>query len=117
MKELLINTLSALGYPVILHGSMAEDAAFPDSFITFLTLDAPEAAAFDNETALTEWQYQVNFYSNDPAKVESEPKKIRAALKAAGFIPQGKGRDLPSDEPTHTGWTADYYYIENEMEV
>ena len=116
MKDLLIEKLSALGYPVILHGSMAEDEAFPDSFITFYTLDAPEAAAFDNDTALTVWQYQVNFYSNDPALVESEPKRIRAALKLAGFIPQGKGRDLPSDEPTHTGWTCDYYYLEIEME-
>lgn len=116
MKDLLITTLAALGYPVILHGSMAEGEAFPDNFITFLTLDAPEAAAFDNGTALTVWQYQVNFYSNDPAKVASEPPKIRTALKAAGFIPQGKGRDLPSDEPTHTGWTCDYYFLENEME-
>lgn len=114
MKSLLIGTLEALGHPVILQGTIAPEEKLPQSFITFWTDDSFEAAAFDNETALTAWDYQVNFYSTDPALVETEAARIRAALKAAGFIPQGKGRDLPSDTPGWTGWTQDFYYLENE---
>ena len=114
MKELLIQTLDILGYPVMLQGTLSDDAPYPDSFITFLTVDSFGTSAFDNETASTAWRYQVTFYSVDPALLATEAARIRATLKAAGFIPQGKGRDLPSDEPTHTGWTQDFYYLENE---
>lgn len=114
MKKLLIKTLEQFGYPVILQGTIAEDEPYPESFITFWTDDSEEAAAYENETALTAWSYQVNFYSTDPELVETVAAKIRTAMKAAGFIPRGKGRDLPSDEPTHTGWTQNFYYLENE---
>lgn len=115
MKELLIDTLSSLGDPVILQGTLAEDAAFPPCLITFFTIGSPEAAAFDNDTALTAWEYQITVYADDPLVVKSKSEEIRAALKAAGFIPQGKGKDIPSGEPTHTGWTCNYIYLENEM--
>ena len=114
MKELLQNTLAALGYPVILQGSLAENATYPKAFITFLTLGSPAAAEFDNETALTAWEYQVTFYADNPDTVKAEAVRIRNALKAAGFVPQGKGRDIPSDEPSYTGWTCDYYYLQLE---
>ena len=114
MKRLLIETLEALGYPVYLQGTFAADEEYPDNFITILTLDSPDVAHFDNEPVGTEWSYQVVFYGNDPTVVEAEAKRIRLTLKAAGFIPQGKGRDIPSDEPTHTGWVNDYLYFESE---
>lgn len=114
MKELLLNALLPLGYPVRLQGTMSENEPYPPGFITVLTLGSPEAASYDNDTAATEWQYQVTFYSDDPALVATEAARIRATLKAAGFIPQGKGRDIPSDDPAYTGWTCDYYYLEME---
>ena len=114
MKNKLFNTLQPLGYPVYLHGAMLESEPYPDSFITIWTLDSESAADYDNENALTAWQFQVTFYSNSAAAIPAAFKTIRATLKAAGFIPQGKGRDLPSDQPTHTGWTCDFYILENE---
>ena len=39
------------------------------------------------------------------------PDLLRKAKKA-GFIPQGKGQDILSDEPTHTGWAMDFIYKE-----
>ena len=112
IKTLLITTLDKLGYPVYLQNSIDEDAEYPDSFITFMTVDSYDAASYDNNTVAWSWHLQVIFYSSDPALVKSEPAKITAALKAAGFIPQGRGRDIPSDEPTHTGWAMDFYYLE-----
>lgn len=112
MKALLIDTLETLGYPVYLLGTIGEDEPFPPSFITFFTLDSPDNAHFDNAPASWAWRYQVTFYSSDPALVASVPDEIRKALRAVGFIPNGRGRDIPSDEPTHTGWTQEYYMIE-----
>ena len=112
MKTLLIETLEATGYPAFLQGAFAEDEQYPDSFITFFTLSGDDAAHFDNEALGTAWGYQVIFYSNDPRLIATVPGDIYRRMKAAGFIPQGRGRDIPSDEPTHTGWAMEFYYLE-----
>lgn len=112
MKTLLIDTLEKLGYPVYLQGTMPEDEEYPESFITFFTNDSDDAAHFDNEPVGVAWQYQVIFYSSDPHLVSNVPKDIRVNMRRAGFIPQGYGRDIPSDEPTHTGWAMEFYYLE-----
>lgn len=114
MKEKLIATLEAAGYPVYLQGTLLENEPYPDNFITFWTADSSSAADFDNESAATAWSYQIINYGTNPANVATIAKELRSLLKAAGFIPQGKGRDIPSDEPTHTGWACDYLYLENE---
>lgn len=112
MKTKLINTLAALGFPVYLQGAAPDN--YDDSFITFWTIDTPAAAEFDNKLMVTQWQFYVYFYSTDPALVQSSAEAIRTTLKAAGFIPQGKGRDLLSDEPTHTGWVQEFTILEEE---
>ena len=112
MKELLYNTLVTLGYPVYLQGTAPQD--YPEHFITFWTIDTPAAAEFDNALALTQWQFYVYFYSTDPDVLRRGAQEIRDALKAAGFTPQGKGRDLLSDEPTHTGWVQQFSIYEEE---
>jgi len=38
--------------------------------------------------------------------------QAKAALKAAGFIPDGSGHDVLSDESTHTGRGLTLLYIE-----
>lgn len=114
MKSLLIETLEATGYPVFLQGTMAPDEPYPASFITFFTLSSEDATHLDNEPSGTAWRFEVIFYSSDPRLIATIPDDIRKRLRAAGFIPQGRGRDIPSDEPTHTGWAAEYYYLDME---
>lgn len=114
MKEKLFEILQTFGAPIYLQGTLAENADYPGEFITYITTDSETAAAYDNDEAATAWAFQIAYYSNDPAKVDSAQKKIRATLKAAGFIPQGRGYDLPSDRADFTGWVCDYYYLENE---
>lgn len=114
MKDLLIQTLSALGYDVILQGSLAENEPYPESFITFTTISSPETVHLDDNPHGTQWQYSVIFYTSNPALMSTVPIQIYNAMRGAGFVPQGKGFDIPSDEPTHTGWANEYYYLDIE---
>lgn len=114
MKQKLIEILSQFGYPVFLQGSLNEDEGYPDTFITFWTDEVLDNAHYDDNATAYAWDFSVIIYSNDPSVIDSKKEEIRKALKSAGFIPQGKGMDVPSDEPTHTGWQMNYYYIEYE---
>lgn len=112
MKKKLISILETFGYPVFLQGSLNSDEKYPDSFITFWTDYTSDNAHYDDDVHSVVWSFSVIFYSSNPTLVNTKPDKIRAALKSAGFIPQGKGQDIPSDEPTHTGWAMDYLFNE-----
>lgn len=113
MKNLLIDTLETFGYPVILQGTLAENEQYPDNFITFQTIGSPEQDFLDGEPHGTQWRYAVIFYSSDPEIIPKKSAEIFDKLKEAGFIPQGKGTDILSDEPTHTGWVMEFIYLEN----
>ena len=103
MEDLIISTLSELGYPVKQQGSLQPEEAYPHHFFTFWN-DATDGSGFysNTETAMV-WQYSINFYSTDPEKIGSEFLKAKQLLKAAGFIVTGLGYSVMSDEPTHTG--------------
>lgn len=45
----------------------------------------------------------MNFYSNDPNLVNTKLLEAKKIFKQNGFIVRGKGYDVASDEPTHTG--------------
>lgn len=109
----IVDILEALGFPVFLQGTLGENEPFPPTFLTYTTVDSPDAFPFDNEPTHTAWEYQVIVYSNDRQTLEETAAASRTALKAAGFIPQGKGSDIPSDEPTHTGWICNYKLLTN----
>lgn len=113
MKDLLIDVLERFcPNNVFLQGTLDENAKYPETFITFWTYDVPEGSHYDDEAHSFDWSFLVNIYSSDQKKLNTMPEQIRQALKGAGFIPQGKGNDLPSDVPTHTAWTMDVLYRE-----
>lgn len=116
MKRKLINALVGCGFvegeTLFLHGTMNPDKVYPETFVTFWTDSTDDNAHYDNKATAVDWAFSVILYSANPATVNTKPDEIRAALKAAGFIPQGKGSDAPSDEPTHTGWAMDYITTE-----
>lgn len=116
MKRKLIDTLTACGFvegqTLFLHGTMNPEEAYPETFVTFFADSTENNGFFDNKTKAVDWTFSVILYSENPATVNTRPDEIRAALKVAGFIPQGKGNDIMSDEPTHTGWTMDFVITE-----
>lgn len=112
MKQKLVTELAKFGYPVFLQGSMNADDPYPETFITFFSNDTPPISHYDNEAVSYAWDFSVMFYSSDPVLVNSKPEEIRAALKKAGFVSQGKGQDIASDEQSHTGWAMEFSYIE-----
>lgn len=112
MKNKLIAVLSQYGFPVMLQGTLNPEEDYPETFITFWTDDTSDGAHFENETSSFDWAFSVMLYSSNPETVNTLPATIRAELKAAGFIPQGKGFDIPSDNPTHTGWAMEFIITE-----
>lgn len=121
MKQRLINALQSCGFvdgeTIFLQGTINPGEAYPSSFVTFWTNYTENAAHFDNAVHSVDWDFSVMFYSNDPAQVQTKPLEIAAALRAAGFIQQGKGNDLASDIDTHTGWAMDFIGTETETEI
>lgn len=111
MKQRLIAALERCGFvegkTIFLQGTMNPEEPYPDSFITFWCNDTDDKTHLDNEVTAWDWSFSVIFYSNNPTLVNTKPKEILAVLKSAGFISQGKGNDIPSDEPTHTGWAME----------
>lgn len=102
MVDLLISTLEGL-YPIRLQGSLLPDEPYPDHFFTFWNDAADGESYFDNEEGAILWQYSLNFYSNNPALVNSVLLEAKKLLKTSGFIVSGAGYTVMSDKPTHTG--------------
>ena len=116
MKQKLINALKSCGFvegaTMFLQGTISPDERSPETFVTFWVDSTENNGHFDNAVVAIDWAFSVMLYSNDPATVNTKPNEIRTALTAAGFIPQGKGHDIYSDEPTHTGWAMDFIFTE-----
>lgn len=113
MKQKLIDILEKhCPNNVYLQGTMNPEEAYPAEFVTFWTPITSDGAHYDNAATSVDWTFYVIYYSNDPLQVNTKPFEIAADLKAAGFVQQGKGNDILSDEPTHTGWAMDFVCTE-----
>ena len=115
MKQKLIDILERFcPANVFLQGTRNPDEAYPPELLTFWTTATSDESHYDNEVHSVEWEFYVIYYAADPLLVNTKPLEIAAALKAAGFVQQGKGRDIVSDEPTHTGWAMEFTYSEKQ---
>ena len=112
VDKALIEILETFGVPVYRQGSMSNEAVYPATFITYWNSDSPDHAHYDNATFGTVWSFTVNVYSSDPDTPPTMIGQIRQALKEAGWIVQGKGYDVQSDEPTHTGRGIECEYLQ-----
>lgn len=112
MEDLLIDILNHFDLPVIRQGSMADDDEYPKEFFTFWNNDSNDESHYDNVAVSTVWDFDVNFYSSDPGNVNKMVTKAINELRHAGFIISGKGYDVGSDEPTHTGKGVNVLYLE-----
>lgn len=103
MEDNLISTLSTLGYPVFLQGSLLANEPYPDHFFTFWNDDTNGLSYYDDRENAIEWAYSVNFYSVNPTLVNTKLLEAKALLKSQGWVVSGAGYSVMSDEPTHTG--------------
>ena len=111
MEDNLIAILSGFGYPVYRQGSMSNNEKYPPTFFTFWNYDSPGHSHYDNDDYGTEWDFNIYVYSNNPELTYSLLDQARTALKQAGWICQGKGFDVQSDEETHTGRGLNVIYM------
>ena len=116
MKDALISLLETFGYPVRLQGSLAENEQYPESFFTFWNNDSEDACHYDNKVRAWVWDFTIYFYSANPALTNTVLEEARQLLDAAGWIMSGKGYDVASDEPTHTGRAIDIMYRQRRSE-
>ncbi len=114
MEDLLIQTLEEMGYPIIRQGSMTDEEEYPESFFTFWNNDCYGRGFYDDGETQSVWDYDLNFYSTDPSLTHTKLLEAKQLLKSEGFIVCGKGHDVASDEPTHTGRGINVFYLENE---
>lgn len=114
VKLLLINTLNGTfkDYPIYLQGSMSVDETYPDSFFTYWNNSTNDNAFYDNTETETIWDIDLNFYSNNPLLVNTVLVQAKTLLKAVGFIVDGAGYDVLSDEHTHTGRGINLKFIQ-----
>lgn len=115
MRGTLISILEGLNNPALpvrLQGSLGPKEAYPPAFFTYWNVETPEASHYDNKAHAYIWRYTVYFYATDPTLVDSETLAAIAALEAAGWIIDGKGYDVPSDEITHTGRAFEAVFVE-----
>ena len=117
MKDELISLLETFGYPVRQQGSLAENEAYPASFFTFWNNDSSDLCHYDNHVRAWVWDFSVFFYSTDPALVNSILDEARQLLLATGWIMSGRGYDVATDEPSHTGRAIDVMFRQRYNET
>ena len=113
MKNLLIETIENLGYPVFQQGALGENEEYPDTFFTFWNNSSNDRSHYDNEAVNYVWDFDLNIYSIDPSLVNSLLLEAKEKLIKEGFIVNGKGYDVASDESTHTGRGINIKIIDN----
>lgn len=111
-RDEVVGIIEETGYPCWLMGQMPADEKYPHSFFAYLCESAPHGEYYDNKPCSTIWTFGIGFYSDDPFLVESETNDLVERLLSAGWVVDGSGEDVQSDEPTHTGRRIVAYKID-----
>lgn len=115
VKKLLLDTLDEnFHLPIYIQGSLSVDDVYPESFFTYWNNSTTDDEFYDNTETQTIWDFDLNFYSSDPVMVNSILLQAKPMLKAVGFIVDGSGYDVMSDEVTHTGRGINILFIERK---
>lgn len=113
--ELIALLQEEYNLPVKRQGSLSPREGYPKEFFTFWNNDTDGVADYDNRSRAYVWVYDVNFYSTDPERVQAVTLSAIELLRENGWIIDGKGADVPSDEITHTGRGFTAYFREREV--
>lgn len=111
MEDLLIELVSSLGYPVFRQGSLTEDETYPSTFFTYWNNTEINHSAYDNDTAIMQYEYDLNVYSTSIDTCYELLDQATKLLKEHKFIVTQFGFDLYSDEITHVGRGINVSYL------
>ena len=109
MEDKLIEVLSEFEFPVLLQGSLLPDEPYPDDFFTFWNNSSDLDSFYDDNSTEIIYDYDINFYSNNPENVYKYIELAIQKLKKAGFE--------ISDEITHTGRGFTIEFIKQQRSV
>ena len=107
----IFKLLNSLNYPVFMQGSMSTDFPYPDRFITYYWFSSADIWRFNNEATATTYTCQVTIYAALPSLMDEVLAKVIDLLLKNGYTKSDGGRMVPSDEPSHIGWSIDFNYI------
>lgn len=82
--------------------------ALPDRFLIYRVVADPDISHYNNVPARRAYTIQVNLYLKTKADLDTYPGYLDTALIAAGFRPQGNGRDTDQLDTGHWGWSKNY---------
>lgn len=112
MEDSLIELLEAYGFPVYRQGSLSDSDTYPSDFFTFWNSDSTDHNHYNNSNYGIVWTFDIYFYSNNPSNTYTYLSNAIDSLKSNGWIVNGRGFDVQTDEPTHTGRGFTAYYLE-----
>lgn len=113
MEDLLIELVSSLGYPMFRQGSLTEKDPYPDTFFTYWNNSETNHSAYDNNTVIAQYEYDLNVYSTSIDMCYELLDQATKLLKQNKFVITQFGYDLYSDEVTHVGRGINISYIGN----
>lgn len=104
IKQSIVDILTeAFDVPVIQQGSLSDDDTYPDDFFAFWNSNSSSSDFYDNTKNAIIWEFELNFYSNNPEHTNACLLIAAQVMEAHGWIIDGEGYDVVSDEETHTG--------------
>lgn len=108
-RLVLINALEGV-VPAFLNGTLSP-SEYPDEYCTFFQFSSRNES-YSNGIAVIRHGFNIRAYARTPERLEEITESILSTLRGLGFIADGNGYDLTSDETGRLGWTVDTYFLE-----
>lgn len=112
LEEVFSELESENGMPYSRQGSYEPDEELPSDFFTFFNVNTEFDDFFDDFPTICNWEWQIMFYTNNPANLYNGLELFIEKAKEKGFLFEGKGKDIFCDEPSYVGRTVKTTYVE-----
>lgn len=110
MTNYLIELLETLGFDVIQQGTLDQEEECPTSYFTIYNWDNPRTTYYNNKHRAVEYNYQIQFYSQDFKMVDEIVDKAVQLLEENGFLIDEEPTDDYSDRKDYIAKSFDVTY-------
>lgn len=101
------------GFPFSRQGSYEIDEKLPNDFYTFWNTSSDYDGFYNNKPSRCVWEWNIYYYTNNPENIYYGLEIFIKKALEKGFIIEGAGKDLLSDEPNYFGRYLKIEYIED----